>query len=648
MLTFAGKYLFGESPTNSELPFAVHAILKTRGPDDSRTLVLGPVRMTCCSFHTTSESQKEPQPFISVGQVALMWDGRLDNREELAGLLSPLSSMSGDAEYVSTSYENWGEDFAKHIQGDYALCLWDPRNNKIIMARDPFASRPLYYGTRNDCLFWASDIGALVNLLGTDYVHIDDCYAASFLTSTEDLDRTPYREIKSVPPGHLVIFSGPASKTVRFWSLDPTREIRYSSDAEYEDHFWALFRDSVRRRLRVNGTVAAELSGGLDSSSIVCMADDILRNGDCVATGVETISHVYDQSLSSDECKFISVVEEQRGKTGHYIKESEYPVFEPVSPELDIYLPSGSYCFTETVRGMNEVMKGIGARVLLSGMGGDHVFMNETFFLPILGDLIFAGRVNDFLHYLREWGKAARTSYTKLLWRGVAWPSLPSAVRRRLTLSELTLPDWMDRKFAKQWDCRGRLIARPGVRLLRRPSAERLYTLIQDAVSLASPSHYRNLCCVESSRPFLDQQLVEFLLAIPMEQQVGPGQPRFLHRRAMRRLLPKKIVERRGKRGPDEAVYRGMVRNRSWLTSLAQNSRLARRGYVEPAAFIRATHLACHGADAQIQPLIRALSLEMWLRSHERWSSRGGQAGDPFVSPYLQIGGILAERRLIP
>jgi asparagine synthase (glutamine-hydrolysing) len=153
--------------------------------------------------------------------------------------------------------------------------------------------------------------------------------------------------------------------------------------------------------------------------------------------------------------------------------------------------------------------------------------------------------------------------------------------------------------------------------------------LIYDAISLISPSYYRERSCIEISYPFLDQQVVEFLMAVPAEQKVRPEESRSLERRAMRALLPAEIANRKDKKGPDEAVYRGMVRNRTWIDYLAKDSLLAARGYVEPGAFMQAVKLACHGADVQIQPMVRALTLEMWLRSRERWSKRVNAGPDP-------------------
>src|SRR6185436_21089957 len=124
-----------------------------------------------------------------------------------------------------------------------------------------------------------------------------------------DLERTAYRNIHSVPPGVALIVRDKCIEKREFWRPDTVREIRYRSDAEYEEHFRDLFREAVRCRLRADRPVWAELSGGLDSSSVVCMADQVIASGEADVAQLETVSYVYDNSPASDERRFIREVE---------------------------------------------------------------------------------------------------------------------------------------------------------------------------------------------------------------------------------------------------------------------------------------------------------------------------------------------------
>jgi asparagine synthase (glutamine-hydrolysing) len=102
-------------------------------------------------------------------------------------------------------------------------------------------------------------------------LEIDDEYVAGFITKLPAGDLTPYRQFRCVPPGHAVIVESERFRTQRFWKPDPSRIIRYKSDSEYETQFRELFTESVSCRLRTDRPAWAELSGGLDSSPIVCV-----------------------------------------------------------------------------------------------------------------------------------------------------------------------------------------------------------------------------------------------------------------------------------------------------------------------------------------------------------------------------------------
>src|SRR5580765_4559602 len=132
MSAFAGKYSFDGCPVNDNFPSDLTKILQARGPDNNRTITISPVAMTCCTFHTTPESCFESQPFISaIG--ALTWDGRLHNRDEVQSIFKLSGETQGDLAFISAAYEKWGEDFLGHVVGDYALCIWDSGNRKLLL-----------------------------------------------------------------------------------------------------------------------------------------------------------------------------------------------------------------------------------------------------------------------------------------------------------------------------------------------------------------------------------------------------------------------------------------------------------------------------------------------------------------------------------
>src|SRR5262249_47006264 len=151
----------------------------------------------------------------------------------------------------------------------------------------------------------------------------------------------------------------------RFWGLNPKREIHYQTDAEYEEHFRYLFREAVCCRLRSDQPVWAELSGGFDSSSIVCMAHDLWEHGEAEAPAVETVSRVFDEAQGSDERKFIKPVEAKIGKKGLYLREDDYRMVSPLGEKYSKVFPNPIADLAEYYHALSNAMKERGARVVL-------------------------------------------------------------------------------------------------------------------------------------------------------------------------------------------------------------------------------------------------------------------------------------------
>ena len=350
MSTLGGLYNFNNSPVQEPFLAALSNGLAIRGPDGGHKIVSGCIGMAYRAFHTNKESYQEFQPLIAADGYLLTWDGRLDNRAELLDqLFDELRSDRTDVALVMASYLKWSSGFLLRLLGDFALALWDPFTRTLLLARDAFGTRPLYYYINAKRIVWSSELRPLIDLAGIT-PEVDDAYVAGYLTSSNELWRTPYNGIRCVQPGHVVVVRSGRIEEQRFWSPHPQCKIKYKSDKEYEEHFLGLFRESVRCRLRATGCVFAELSGGLDSSSIVCMADKIIREGDVEPTKLETVSYVYDNSPTSDERTFIEAVEAQRRKRGHHFQEDDYLTSFDTPDYSLIVRPNPTYRFTERHR----------------------------------------------------------------------------------------------------------------------------------------------------------------------------------------------------------------------------------------------------------------------------------------------------------
>jgi asparagine synthetase B (glutamine-hydrolysing) len=137
---------------------------------------------------------------------------------------------------------------------------------------------------------------------------------------------------------------------------------------------------------------------------------------------------------------------------------------------------------------------------------------------------------------------------------------------------------------------------------------------------MVSKASYRARGRIEVSHPYLHRPLVEFLQAIPFEQRVRPGETRSLMRRGLSDLLPEKILKRKGKKGPTEALFRAVERQWPQLQPIFDEARVCANGYVDAAALQATLKRAMHGCETLSFAVIQTISLEFWLRSLERRS----------------------------
>ena len=160
MSAIGGVYNFDGAAVDDSVISALDQRLVFRGPDGAGRLAAGPVAMIHRAFHTNRESCRENQPCSSRYGHVLCWDGRLDNTTELLSSLAPeIAADSADAHVVMAAYVKWGIDFLPRLVGDFALSLWDPLSNSLVLAVDIIGPRSLYFLANQQRIIWSSDLG---------------------------------------------------------------------------------------------------------------------------------------------------------------------------------------------------------------------------------------------------------------------------------------------------------------------------------------------------------------------------------------------------------------------------------------------------------------------------------------------------------
>ena len=611
-----GRWHFEDQPAAPDYIETVSATLAPYGPDSNESYSKGHVRILYRAFHTTKESRREKQPHISSSGAVITWDGLLDNRAELISELSnSVTYGSTDVAIVAAAYENWGANCFAKLIGDWALSIWNPGNRLLILAKDPIGTRHLYYTFDDKQVTWGTILDPLVRLAGKAFA-LNEEYIAGWFSMFPVVDLTPCVGIHSVPPSSSVLLR-PGSHTVsRYWDFDPKNKIRYRTDAEYEDHFRTIFAEAVRRKLRSDQPVLAELSGGRDSSSIVCMADTVIASGTAATPRLDTFSIYDDSEPNWNERPYFTKVEEKRGRAGWHVNvgvqdSGTIPALDP-SPESprDRFVPTpGNDGHTSPQ--LRTCMLSQGHRVVLSGIGGDEVMGGVPTPVPELENLLARAQFGALAHQLKVWALQMRKPWFHLFWeaaRGFFPPGFVGVPKR------MRPAPWLQSSFVKcHW-----------ASLTGYPTRTKLFGPLpsfQENVG-AFDALRRQLALAalpfeppyEKRYPYLDRRLLEFMFAIPREQLVRPTQRRSLMRRALVGIVPDEILNRKTKAFVVRSPMVAISSNWAHYAELTQNMLSSSLGIVDSDRVSEALQQVRRGEEVPMVTLKRTLFLEDWLR----------------------------------
>ncbi|MGA7794089.1 MAG: asparagine synthase-related protein [Candidatus Acidiferrales bacterium] len=613
----AGVWNFDGRPVDRELIQEFSASLRQQGPDDESCYRDGPIGFIYRAFHTTSESRLEKQPHISRRGFILTWDGRLDNREDLLAEVSgDLDRSATDVSIVASAFDRWKTDSFRRIVGDWALTIWRPEEKELIFASDFMGVRHIFYHLRSDQIRWSSDITPLVLHTGVKF-HVDDEFVAGYLAHNPDGHSTPYREIREVPPGQFVRVRPGQVSVERFWRFSPHTRIRYKTDRDYEEHFRHVFRQAVRRRLRSDSPVLAELSGGLDSSSIVCMADDILAHEGAEAPRLDTLSYYDKTEPKGDDWIYFQKIESKRGRAGIHIDSSKMTK-SPVPLEFREFYP-----FPGALGGSDELyderpnaVRKSGCRVVLSGLGGDEFMGGIPDPRALLGDLIVQCRLFRLAAHLAAWSLIKRRPWMHLLWSAAVAAS-PATLAQHL-VPEGKLETWYQADFARHTRLKYRQAAASETLGFWLPTRRSLIGGVQAMASNLAKMFAATTVLEETTYPYLDQNVIEFVLATPADQWLRPGERRSLMRRALAGIVPAEVLARRSKQFA--ARTPAVMLDQHWgeIHAVYCASISSRLGYVEDAELLKIVSDLRAGKTAPLVRVLWTISLEFWLRELAR------------------------------
>ncbi len=527
---------------------------------------------------------------------------------------------TGDADLILQAYLAWGPECAERLDGDFAFALWDGRTRRLFAARDRFGVRPLYYAALGGRVAVASRPGPVLAAL--EIPRRPDPWRVAELVTGKAVDpaRSFFADVWRLPAGDILLADADSVVARPYWRPDRNREDSAHSPAEAAEAFLSLFERSVRRRLPPPGPdgaicAGADLSGGLDSSSVVAVARD-LSGG---APPLPTFTAAFPGLDGADERPYSLAVERTGGVEPHLVfPVSGDPVAEREAAALGVdeplYLPTWSMERAKLI-----AIRDAGLCVHLLGHGGDHVL--STWPEGVFPDLLRAGRWGRLWH--EALALAPPAGAARLIWdlavkdaaRSAFRPALPPWVRaHRRPDPPFLLPDLSrDLRFAERSaDLAPPLrtaVDRHAVFLHHAPTHEGLERMAQVSVAFG----------VEIRCPFWDRALVDLCFGVRRDLLYRDGVGRRLLRDAMTGRLPDAVRSRQSKATFDPLLNRAL-RSHAMddLEEMTKDPGELSEWVDLPALqaaydrFSAETAAEAGSSDAQI--LLRALTLQLWLR----------------------------------
>jgi asparagine synthase (glutamine-hydrolysing) len=600
----------GDGPPDRDRLDAMSAKLVHRGPDSDGSFVDERVGIAARRLSIIDLAGSD-QPLANEDEtVHVVQNGEIYNYRELRRELERAGHSfrsEGDTEVLAHLYEEHGTGFAERLRGMFAVAIWDARRGRLVLARDRFGIKPLYYRAAGGALEFASELRALPR------GEIDlDALEAFLAFNSIPAPLTIFRECRKLPAGHLLVWDGGEPRLERFARPAPSGELRDEEEAELVEELRARLRDSVRAHLVSDVPVGVLLSGGVDSSILAALAAEELSEP------LRTFSIGFEER-SFNELRDVRLVVERYGTRHRELV---------LRPDAALLLPALADAFDEPFADSSALptylvsqLAAEDVKVALSGEGGDELFggyytyaadlLAERFgglaqlAAPLVERLPSSSRRASFDYRAKRFVRAA---HLPPLERHHGWKEIFSPDARAELLGRRSAFDPVDLLRARFAETEGAPL------LARLQDVDAAVYLVDDLLvktDRASMAH-----SLETRVPFLDTVVTSFAFALPTRHKVRGLQKKVLLRKAAEPLLPRRIAHGR-KRGfsiPAAAWLRGDLE--PFARETLSEERVRRQGFFEPAAVQRVLDDHVSGSEDLSRQLWGLLAFTLWHERH--------------------------------
>jgi asparagine synthase (glutamine-hydrolysing) len=490
---------------------------------------------------------------------------RLDNRDELLAHFG-LGSDTDDRHLVAAAWERWSERACEHLFGDWSFAMWDPRERRLVLARDHFGNSGLYYHRGARSLFFGSSRKAVLAIPEVPR-RLNELRLAQHLAFwVTDGGATLHDGILRLPPGHQLVATEASFRISRYWHPEALPELRLRDDRAYVDAFVELYDAAVRNRMRTRRRIATTLSSGLDSGSVTALAARALASDTSRLTAFTSVPRFPSiaqtvPGLMVDEWPLAHLVAQRCGIDDHR-RLTAANISTLAAFERSLFLhdePEYGAANLHWIIGLLEESRDAGAGVLLTGqLGNGSVSWSGDQQRPLRS--LLAGQWRDSWRALREFQRNRKTSLARAAWWQIVRPMKvrAKAFAFQRGWSNLAMThNLMAPQFARRTNINARFRAAgydPLHSAVLDARAQQLRVLLPEINPVGAVWHEAGAGYgLEIVDPTADVRLLEFVLAIPDDQFVRGANDRWLMRRGMEGILPPEVQwnVRRGRQGAD-------------------------------------------------------------------------------------------------
>jgi len=499
--------------------------------------------------YNTPESLYEKLPLRDeLSGCVLVWGGRLDNRAELSQALNIPSAQAKslpDSRLALTAYLKWGISCPDHLLGDWAFALWDAKQHKLFVARDHYGTTGLYYYYDHCRFVFASSLKGILALPEIPR-HLNPFSLGGM--GFRNYASTPYKNIHRLTPAQAltITIESPQPRIWHYWHPKNATTIRLRSDQDYIDAFMETYREAISCRLRSNYPIGIALSGGLDSGSISTLAShELTQRGQDLFAFSSIPTYETESTTPSGRCADERSYTEATCQFGNniqltYIKNESITPIEALRQGIETFeLPHAGANLIwglELYKAARE--KNIGT--MLDGWGGNFTISWAGNRNKYLMSLIRSQDWRTFIHEFNKWQSVNQSSFFRTMKSQVFLPFIPPiwvehlrdfrSNRHRSVFNPLALQD-MKKKY------KGITIDTEAVNSLN-PGLHSFFRNGKTSFAFEMGAAFG----MEARQPAMDKRLIEFCLGIPQNQHTRDGQDRLLIRRAMKGLMPDKVL----------------------------------------------------------------------------------------------------------